>query len=252
MGAASRRTSGCSAIALAATALLLAGPASATRIELSMDASRDPDIKSLGTFGDSGLIFGWRYSQVPVQSFTARVFADDGTPVTDTCLTGARLELLDDALVSRLGSMCTNSAGVWQFVLTTTRVRTPTVLTAQLLGPATTTDGRTLSPGASNTVALMLAPLVVNTSPRVSVGPAFPVSGMVRAPRPRALGVVVLQKRTGGWKTLATKRTDAAGRFRFSVARGRMGTTERFRVRYLPTRTSGWLPGTLYIAIGWR
>lgn len=231
--------------------LAIAGSASATQIQLSMSTKVDPSVKPL-SIPDGTLAYGW-YGDVPVQVYEAKVFADDGQPVENACLTGgARIEILDTSLKILDGAGCTNRAGKWQFVLTTNRVKAPTMLTAQLLTPATTLDGRVVSPAASNMIIATIAPRIVVTSPKFSTAPRFPVAGSVKIPTPRKLGTVLLQRQKGSsWTTLVARKTDARGRFTFTVARGVKGTTTTYRVRYQTIRTTLWAPSSYKFTITW-
>ena len=212
-------------------ALVTACTASAAQITLRMSTATDPRVKPL-TVSDGTLAYGW-YADLPVQVYEATLTADDGLPVEHACLAGgARLEILDAALKILKGVSCTNSDGVWQFVLTDDRVRAPAILTAQLLTPATTLDGRVVSPAASNTIIATIAPKIVLTSSPRSAAHRFPITGVVKIPTPRKLGTVLLQRRNGSrWATLAKRTTDARGRFSFTAGRGVPGTATTFRVR---------------------
>ncbi len=232
-------------------ALIMVGSASAAQIQLSMSTKVDPSVKPL-SIPDGTLAYGW-YADVPVQVYEAKVVADDGSPVESTCLAdGARIEILDAALTIRDGATCTNTEGKWQFVLTTNRVKAPTTLTAQLLTPTTTMDGRVMSPAASNMIVATIAPRIVLTSPKLSTAPRFPVTGVVKIPTPRKLGSVVLLCRKGArWTALGTQRTDPRGRFAFTVIRGAKGTTTTCRVRYQTVKTTLWAPSTYQFTISW-
>ncbi len=232
-------------------ALAIAGSASAAEITLRMSTTADPRIKSL-TVADGTLAYGW-YDDVPVQVYEATLIADDGQPVQHACLAaGARIEILDATLNILDGAGCTNTEGNWQFVLTTNRVRAPAVLTAQILTPATTLDGRIVSPAASNTILATIAPKIVLTSPTRSTARRFPITGRIEIPTPRKLGTVLLQQKTGsGWTTLTRSRTDARGRFRFTVTRGMRSTATTYRVRYQPIPTTLWAPSGYRFTITW-
>lgn len=225
--------------------------ASATQIQLTMSTKVDPGVKPL-SIPDGTLAYGW-YGDVPVQVFEAKVMADDGQPVENACLAdGARIEILDASLKILDGTTCTNTDGKWQFVLTTTRVRTPTTLTAQLLVPSMTFDGRVVSPAASNMIIATVAPKIVITSPTSSTAARFPIAGVVKIPTPRKLGTVLLQQRKASrWATLASSKTDARGRFKFTVARGAKGTSTKYRVRYQTVTTTLWAPSTYRFTITW-
>jgi hypothetical protein len=231
--------------------LAAAGSASATQIQLTMSTKVDPSVKPL-SIPDGTLAYGW-YADVPVQVYEAKVFADDGQPVENACLAGgARIEILDTSLRILDGAACTNREGKWQFVLTKNRVRAPTMLTAQLLTPATTLDGRVVSPAASNTIIATIAPAIVVTSPKYSTALRFPVAGFVKIPTPRKLGTVSLQRQAGSrWTTLVTRKTDARGRFAFTVARGVKGTETTYRVRYKTIKTTLWAPSSYRFTITW-
>ena len=230
---------------------VMAGSASAAQIQLSMSTKVDPSVQPLdipvGT-----LVYGW-YGDVLVQVYEARVLADDGFPIENNCLTGgARIEILDAKLTILGGASCTNTEGKWQFVLTTKRVKVPTMLTAQLLMPTTTHDGRIVSPAASNTIVTTIAPKIVLTSPTRSMASRFPVTGFVNIPTPRKLGTMLLQRQRGSrWTTLATSKTDARGRFGFTVARGARGTASTYRVRYQTIATTLWAPSSYRFTITW-
>ena len=216
-----------------------------------MSTKVDPGVKPL-RIPDGTLAYGW-YGDAPVQVYDAQVFADDGLLVENACLAdGARIEILDGSLKILDGTTCTNSDGKWRFVLTTTRVRTPTTLTAQLLVPTRTLDGRVVSPAASNMIIATIAPKIVITSPTSSAAARFPIAGVVRIPTPRKLGTVSLQQRkASGWATLASSKTDARGRFKFTVARGAKGTSTKYRVRYQTVTTTLWAPSAYRFTITW-
>ncbi len=232
-------------------ALAMAGPASAAEITLRMSTSTDPRITSLAAV-DGTLAYGW-YDDVPVQVYEATLIADDGQPVQHACLAdGARIEILDATLNILDGASCTNTEGTWQFVLTTNRVTTPAMLTAQILTPATTLDGRVVSPAASNTIIATIAPKIVLTSPTRSAARRFPITGHVEIPTPRKLGAVLLQQKKGSrWTTLTRSRTDARGRFRFTVTRGVRNTATTYRVRYHTIKTTLWAPSGYRFTITW-
>ncbi len=232
-------------------ALAMAASASAAEIKLSMSTSFDPRVKAL-TVPDGNLAYGW-YSDVPVQVYEATVIGDDGQPVRNACLAnGARIEILDATLKILGGASCTNADGAWQFVLTTTRVKAPTTLTAQLLTPATTLDGRVVSPAASNQIIATIAPKIVLTSPTRSAADRVLIAGGVKIPTPRKLGTVLLQRQKGsGWTTLAKSRTDARGHFTFTVIRGVPGTATTYRVRYQTIKTTLWAPSGYRFTITW-
>lgn len=230
---------------------VVAGSASAAQIQLTMSTKVDPSVQPL-TIPNGTLVYGW-YADVPVQVYEAKVFADDGLPIENACLTGgARIEIIDAKLTILDGASCTNTDGKWQFVLTTNRVKVPTILTAQLLMPTTTLDGRILSPAASNMIVTTIAPKIVLTSPQRSTASRFPVTGVVKIPTPRKLGTMLLQRRQGSrWTTLVTGKTDALGRFMFTVARGASGTTSTYRVRYQTIATTLWAPSSSRFTITW-
>jgi hypothetical protein len=126
------------------------------------------------------------------------------------------------------------------------------MLTARLLMPTTTLDGRVVSPATSNTIATTISPRIVLTSPKRSMASRFPVTGVVRIPTPRKLGTVLLQRKQGSrWTTLATRKSDARGRFRFTVARGARGTTSTYRVHYQTIATTLWAPSSYRFTITW-
>jgi hypothetical protein len=231
--------------------LVMAGTASAAQIRLSMSTKVDPSVQPL-TIPDGTLVYGW-YADVPVQVYEAEVFADDGLPIENACLTGGgRIEILDAALKILAGASCTDTEGRWQFVLTTNRVKVPTMLTAQLLMPTTTLDGRVVSPAASNTIVTTIAPKIVLTSPMRSTASRFPVTGVVKIPTPRKLGTLLLQRRQGArWTTLVTRKSDARGHFTFTVARGARGTTSTYRVHYHTIATTLWAPSSYGFTIAW-
>lgn len=232
-------------------ALVMACTASAAEITLRMSTSVDPRVKPL-TVPDGMLAYGW-YADLPVQVYEATLTADDGRPAEHTCLAGgARLEILDATLKILKGVSCTNTDGIWQFVLTTDRVRAPAILTAQLLTPAATLDGRVVSPAASNTIIATIAPKIVLTSSPRSSARRFPITGLVKIPTPRKLGTVLLQQHKGSrWTTLARRRTDAYGRFAFTAAKGVPGTTTTFRVQYQTVPTTLWAPSGYRFTVTW-
>ncbi len=232
--------------------LATAASASAARITLRMSTTFDPRVKEL-TARDGALAYGW-YGDVPIQVFEALLVADDGKPVVDMCLKdGARLEILNASLKILHGASCTNAQGVWQFVLSgANRVRTPTSLTAQLLTPATTVDGRTVSPAASNAIVTTIAPRIVLTSSTRSSATRLPIIGAVRIPAAHRTGTVLLQRQTGAtWATMGRRTTDARGRFTFTVSRGVSGTHTTYRLRYQPKSASLWAPSGYRFTITW-
>lgn len=232
-------------------ALGAAGSASAAKIELSMSTEADARVKAL-TVPDGTRAYGW-YADVPVQVYEATITADDGLPVENACLAnGSRFEILDAKLTVLGGASCTNTTGKWQFVLTNTRVKAPTVLTAQLLEPATTLDGRVVSPTASNSLVTTIAPKIVLTSSSRSKAARFPVAGVVKIPTPRKLGTLYLERQTDkGWTVLEQTKTDARGRFAFTVRRGTQGTTTTYRVRYQTVKTTLWAPSRYQFTVTW-
>lgn len=243
------------ALALAIGAQAGTGSASATQITLKMSSAADPAVKALGTLDDGTVGYGWRFTEAPVQVYTAEIVADDGQPVLNTCLAGgARIELLDMKRAIRGGVTCTGTEGTWQIVLSgTQRVRTPTVLTAQLLTATSTSDGRAMSPTSSNKLAALVAAKITDTSPDRVTGTTFPITGYVTMPKvPRSLGKVLLQeKRTEKWVTLQTRKTDAGGTYKFVVPYGVRGKKTFFRVRFVPAKNSLWLPSSQPFTITW-
>jgi hypothetical protein len=227
-----------------------AGSASAAELKLSMAADVDPSVTPIPQ-PDGTLAYGW-LGDVPVQVFDAELIADDGQPVVNSCLTVGRIEIMDSRLRVLDGAGCTNTEGKWRFVLTSNRVKAPTVLSAQLLQPTTTQDGRPVSAVASNTIVATIAPRIVITSHGGAGGARAPIAGVVKIPTPQKLGTVVLARKQGTtWKQLASSKTDAAGRFKFTVDRGRLGTKSVFRIRYVTVKNTLWSPSTFQLTITW-
>ena len=78
------------------------------------------------------------------------------------------------------------------------------------------------------------------------------MTGFVTIPTPRKLGTMMRQRRRGSrWTTLVTSKTDARGRFGFTVARGARGTTSTYRVRYRTIATTLWAPSSSRFTITW-
>ena len=244
------------AITAALASTLGAGTASATTIELKMSNKVDAGLVELGQLKSGARAYGWQFPSSEVQVFEAVVTGDDGQPVVNNCLTGgARIELLDSRLVSHGGASCTASTGTWQFVLKgSARFTKPDEVTAQLLTPTTTVDGRALAPGASSQVFMLIAPRITNTMPDTFTGSVYPVSGYVTMPaKIRAQGHIKLEKQVSGtWKTLSTKRTDSSGKFKFAIPYGKRGAKTRFRFKFDPPKNSGWISNYSTFSIVWN
>lgn len=231
--------------------LALAGPATASEITLTMSTAADPAVKQLPIAGAIPT-FSW-YGDLPVQVYEAALVADDGSPVAAGCLRGeARLEVMDAAGTVRGGTDCADPDGVWRITLTRTRVTEPTPLSLRLVHSTATEDGRSLSPAMSNTILTTIAPKIVLSSPSVSRSPRYPVRGTVKIPTPRKLGTLTLQCKQGtSWKTLASGKTDAKGRFSYTVARGARGTKTNCRITYTTVKTTLWSSSTYAFTLSW-
>lgn len=231
--------------------LALAGPAAASEISLTMSTEADPAVTERHIAGGMPT-FSW-YGDVPLQVYEATVLADDGLPVTTGCLSGAaRLEVMDADGRVRGGVECADADGIWRITLTTKRVTVPTPLSVRLARSTATDDGRVVSPAMSNTIITTIAPKIVLSSPNISRSPRYPVRGTVKIPTPRKLGKVTLQcKRGSSWKTLGSGKTDAKGRFSFTLTRGARGTKTNCRITYTTVKTTLWSSSTYAFALSW-
>jgi hypothetical protein len=230
--------------------LALAGPASASKITLTMSTVADPSVKQLTITGDTPT-FSW-YGDIPVQVYEATLTADDGSAIGAGCLSRARLEIMDAQGRIRGGVACADADGVWRITLTTTRVKEPTPLSVRVANDATTDDGRTVSAAMSNTIITTIAPRIVLAAPTVSRSARYPVRGTVKIPTPRKLGKTSLQCKDGRvWTTVASGKTDARGRFSYSVTRGARGTRTSCRITYSTVKTTLWSSSTYAFTISW-
>jgi hypothetical protein len=227
-------------------ALAVTASASATTLKLDLDVTRDPDnAVLLGQQPDGTVTYGMNRALFFSQTFRAAVTGDDGAPVTG-CLDGAsQIELVDNTGVVRYASACASAAsGMFEFLPSgAQRIDRPTVLVARLTAPATSTNptARVLSPAVSNPVVMNVRPRLVDESPGTARASRFPIKVRVEVPAPRpGKGKIVLQRKAGAkWISVASRKLDAAGRFKQTVSLIARKTT--FRLLFVPTPGNGWI-----------
>lgn len=227
-------------LALAAVALAAALPSAASASTATLSAQRGASAFPLGPAGG---LQRFAFATEGTPEFTVAVTDDTGRPVTGCLQDGVELQIVDAVTGQVLGTDgCTDDAGLFRSSPLTRK--TPYTAVA-VIPAALTSDGVAVSPVRSNTLGILIRPVITDTSPTGLVrGGSFPLSGQVDAPRANRAGRIALESRVRGkWKRTAIKALPPNGRFRFNVRDG------RWRLHFLPKTGAGYVESTLTVSI---
>jgi hypothetical protein len=228
---------------IAAAGALLAAPAHAATVEISLDDSIAVTPKGLTAAG--ARVYTAPFASAVVLNGT--VVNDNGVaPPAGTLVHLGTITHANEA-VKPLADVRTLADGSFS------RRFLPDHSFTILADVARPTDPVVTGLSAADAIPVLLGigPEVELTTKLVQRGQPYRIKGFIDVPHPRSAGSMLLKRRSPGSKTyvtIAAQRTRANGTFQFAVVHRKSGTY-RYQIVFKPRDTAVWLRSTINLSV---
>ncbi len=227
----------------AAGAALLAAPAHAATVEISLDDTRAVTPGGVTTAGVK--LYTAPFANAVL--LRGSVLNDNGVvPPAGTIVHLGTITRAGEA-VAPLADVTTLADGSFSRTFVPTHSFTIVADVARPTDPSIAG----LSAAEAIPVVLGIGPNIELTTKLVQRGQPYRIKGIIDIPKPRSAGRILLKRRGPGQKkyvTIAAQRTKTNGTFSFAVVHRKSGTY-RYQMTFVPTDKSLWLRQTLKLRV---